>query len=360
MRLTFIVGPWLAAILVAGCGSSAVESPASSPLASGRASPSAPASAAVDSPAPSDAGTPLADRLEATIDVPGSPDWPLAAFGSIWVIAPDLPLHGKGDPNLVRIDPATNEIVATIPVPDRLCQGIVASDDAIWVCGADAFVRVDPGTNEITASVPIKGAQAFYRPAFGGGMVWVLGSTAMVGDTVIRIDPATEMTTSFPVSGSIGGLAYGFDALWLTMPAEGTVVRLDPATGETLARAMGLVSPRNIAIGSDSLWVSLHGSGEDQAVAGDKQLARIDPATGDVLAEIEVGGAPQLGVEVWAGDGEVLVRSTKPWLVRIDPVTNALVDPIVSEPAIQGPVTVGFGSIWTINIERDMVYRLRP
>jgi hypothetical protein len=105
------------------------------------------------------------------------------------VIAPDLPLHDKGEPALVRIDPAANAIAATIVLPDRLCQGYTASDDAIWVCASDALVRVDPATNEITDTVPIKGVQAFYRPAFGGGMVWALGSTSKGGDTVIRLAP---------------------------------------------------------------------------------------------------------------------------------------------------------------------------
>ena len=359
MRRVSILRLLVPVAFIAGCSTQAAGSPPASQLSAGSPSPAASAPAAVDSPAPSDVGTPLAERLEAEIAVPGSPDWPLAAFDSIWVLAPDLPTKtGSGAPNLVRIDPATNEIAATIELPDRLCQGIVASDDAIWACAVDGLVRVDPATNAIAGTVPIKGAQAFYRPAFGGGMVWALGSTSMVGDTVIRLDPATEETTSFPVSASVGGMAYGFDALWLAIPSEGTVLRMDPATGATEVVASGLVSPKSIAIGSDSLWVSLHGGAEDQAQPGDPQVARIDPASGDVLAEIEVGGSPQFGVELWADADGVLVRSTTPWLARIDEATNEVVDPVTADLAIQGPLTVAFDSIWTINIERDVVYRL--
>jgi DNA-binding beta-propeller fold protein YncE len=357
----FVLALVLAVALVTACDSSGSESPTVAPSSTVAASPATSPSAEVASSAPSDAGTPLAERVEAEIAVPGSPDWPLAAFGSIWVIAPDLPIRtGEGTPNLVRIDPSTNEISATIELPDRLCQGFTASDDAIWVCAADALIRVDPATNEITDTVPIKGAQAFYRPAFGGGMVWALGSTSMVGDTVIRLDPVTRETTSFPVPGSVGGLAYGFDALWLAMPGEGTVLRLDPSTGATEVIASGLVSPKTIVAGTDSLWVALHGGSEDQAQPGDPQVARIDPTNGEVLAEIEVGGSPQFGVELWADPDGVLVRSTTPWLARIDEETNEVVDPVVSEQAIQGPLTTGFGSIWTINIERDVVYRVKP
>ena len=310
-----------------------------------------------------DVGTPLADRLEAEIEVSGSPDWPQAGFGSIWVLAPDDPLQtGEGTPNLVRIDPATNEVVATIPVPDRLCQGFVVAPDAVWACTADALVRVDPTTNAISTSVPIKSQQASYQLAAGGGAVWALGNTAFLTDTVIRLDPDAESTTSYQMSGSIGTLSYGLDALWLTIPADGSVVRLDPSSGEATVVATGLPSPRVIATGSESLWVSLHGGQEDQAGPGDPQLVRIDPSSGEVLAEFTFGdqGGPQYGVELWAGEGSVLVRSARPWLLHIDEATDEVDWIIAAEPAIQGPVTFGFGSIWTVNIERDVVYRIKP
>jgi streptogramin lyase len=327
------------------------------------AAPAAPPTSAPtdEGPVPTGVGTPLVERLEAEITVPGAPDWPIAAFGSIWVLAPDLPIRPSGGtPNLVRIDPATNEVVATIPVPDRLCQGFVATDDAIWVCAVDAFVRVDPATNAITGTVPITGTQGSYQPVFGGGRVWALGSGSFVSDTVIRLDPATEETATFAMSGPVGGLAFGFGALWLTITRDGTVVRLDPATGEAVVLTTGLPTPRGIAVGTDRLWVSLHGGMEDEAGVGDPQLARLDPTSGQVVAELIIGGSPQGGVEVFAGEGGVFVRSTRPWLVRIDEATGEITETITAEPGIQGPLTVAFGSIWTTAIELDTVWRIAP
>lgn len=306
----------------------------------------------------------LVDRIEAEIPVPGSPDWPAAAFDSIWVLAPDLPLReNTGTPNLVRIDPFTNQVVASIPMPDRLCQGFVPTDDAIWVCAVDALIRVDPSTDSIVSSVPIKGSMSPYRMAYGGGMVWALGSGAFVGDTVIRLDPGTETTTSHPVGGSVGGMAYAFDALWLTVPGAGSVVRLDPATGEAREWVSGLPAPTHITAGQRDLWVSLHGSDGEEAGVGETQLVRIDPRSGQVVAELMIGGSPRGGVDVWAGEEGVFVRSTRPWLARVDEATSSIVETIASEPeihAIQGPLTLAFGSIWTVNIEEDVVYRLTP
>ena len=334
--------------LVAACSSST-------------APPSTPGAAATSSPAASDAGTPLADRLEAEIAVEGSPDWPLAAFDSMWVLAPDLPLvDDSATPNLVRIDPATNEVAATIPLPDRLCQGFTASEDAIWACAADALVRIDPATNAITDTVPITGSQSSYRPAAGGGYLWFLGSGDFVADTVIALDTGAKSTRTFAQSGTVGGMAYAFDALWLTIPAEGAVVRFDPVTEETEVLTTDLPNPTGIVAGADSLWVSLHGANDDSASAGDTQLVRIDPESGEVTAEFAIGGSPQWGVEAWAGDEAVYVRSTTPWMVRIDPATNEIVETITSDEAVQGPLTVAFDSIWTVNLEHENVFRLTP
>ena len=316
---------------------------------------------ATPSPAASDAGIPLADRLEAEIAVEGSPDWPLAAFDSIWVLAPDLPLvDDSATPNLIRIDPATNEVAATIPLPDRLCQGFTASEDAIWACAADALIRIDPATNAITDTVPITGSQYAYRPAAGGGFLWFLGSSDFVADTVIALDTGAMSTRTFRQSGTVGGMAYAFDALWLTIPGEGAVVKFDPVTEESEVVTTDLPNPTGIVAGPDSLWVSLHGANDDSAWAGDTQLVRIDPESGEVTAEFAIGGSPQSGVEAWAGDEAVYVRSTTPWMVRIDPATNEIVETVAGEEDVQGPLTVAFDSIWTVNIEHDNVFRLTP
>jgi streptogramin lyase len=306
----------------------------------------------------------LAERLEAEIEVPGSPDWPVAAFDSLWVLAPDLPLkEGGGTPGLVRIDPTTNAVISTIELPDRLCQGFVATEDALWACARDALVRIDPATDTITSSVPIEGAQKWYRPAYGDGLVWALGSDTFVADTIIALDPDTETTSSYALGAPAGGIAYGLDALWATIPSTGAVVRLDPTTGELSEVATGLVAPGHITAGADDLWVSQFGTEEEQALAGDIQVVRLDPSTGEVLAEFAIGGSPQGGVDVLATDDAVYVRSTTPWLTRIDPATDRIVDAVVAgtdvNPA-QGPMALGFGSLWTVNIEQDSVYRLSP
>ena len=212
-------------------------------------------------------------------------------------------------------------------MPDRLCQGFTASEDAIWACAADALIRVDPATNTITDTVPVTGSQYAYRPAAGAGYLWFLGSGDFVADTVIALDTGAKSTRTFQQSGTVGGMAYAFDALWLTVPGEGAVVKFDPVTEESKVVTTDLPSPKGIVAGPDSLWVSLHGANDDSASAGDTQLVRIDPQSGEVTAESPSVGR-RSGVEAWAGDEAVYVRSTTPWMVRIDPATNEIVETI--------------------------------
>jgi streptogramin lyase len=338
----------LALLVVAACAGSTAP-PSAAPVSA--------------SPAASDAGTPLADRLQAEIAVEGSPDWPLVAFDSVWVVAPDKPLVDEtATPNLIRIDPATNEVVATIVLPDRLCQGFTASSDAIWACSADALVRIDPATNEITDTVPYEGtgARSSYRPAAGGGYLWFLSSGGFVANTLVALDEGAKSNRTFEQAGTIAGMVYAFDALWLTIPGEGSVVRFDPVTEESEVVTTDLPNPTGIVAGPDSLWVSLHGANDDTAGSGDTQLVRIDPETGDVTAEFAIGGSPLSGVEAWVGSDAVHVRSTTPWMVTIDPATNEIVDTITGAEPVEGTLTVGFDSIWTVNLEHDNVFRLTP
>ena len=338
-------------------------------VATACAAPSTSPTAAATDPAaatPTPLGVPIDGRIQATIAVEGSPDWPTAAFGSVWVLAPDLPLHGEGVPNLVRIDPATNAVVATIALSDRLCQGIVATDGAIWACAIDGLVRVDPETNAVAGSVPVALSGRFYRPAFGAGRVWVLGDGSFAADTVIGLDPQTGSTTSHPVGGPVGGITFGFDAVWVTLVGSGSVVRLDPVTGETRVLVTGLPAPAAIVAGETDLWVALYGDASEDgtpARAGEPQLARINPVSGEIAAQIAIGEGPKGGLDPWPDGSTVLVRGTRPWLARVDATTNAIVEAIASEPTVEpinGPLTVAFGSIWTVNVERPAVYRIAP
>ena len=285
---------------------------------------------------------------------------PTEAFGSLWVLAVDGPIMNDGtDPAVHRIDPATNEVIASIPLPGRLCQGIGASPEAVWACGPDGLVRIDPASNSITATVALDAALAISRLAYGAGSVWAFATATVGPDLVVRVDPATNaVTETLQLPGIAGTMAFGFDALWVTSPAENALFRIDPATAAVDTWTDRLETPGIVAIGEDALWVSLHAEHGFQAAPDEPAIARIDPNTGALIASIVTGGS--LGDEggIAVTPGSVWVRAPEPWLVRIDPATNDIRERIetVSGP---GDVTVAFGSVW-VTTERGDVIRLQP
>lgn len=285
-------------------------------------------------------------------NIAGEPDWPLEGFGSLWLLAPD-----SEEPALLRVDPATNEIAATILLPGNQCQGFTVSDDAIWVCTPDGAVRIDPATNAIVGDVAFQTGGIYGRLAFGAGAVWAIGTDGGVPNALVRIDPPTMAATTIPLGHGAATLAYGFDAVWVTAPQEGMILRVDPDSHAVTEHTTGLARPWVVVAGPDSLWVTLFG-GED-VDPDEPTVVRIDPDDGTNVIEIATGAASENQGGLWATADAVWVRAPDAFLTRIDPATNEVVETI-SGPVSTGDVTVAFGSVWATAGNALTVYRLTP
>lgn len=296
----------------------------------------------------------IAERASVELTVHGGPDFPTEGFGSLWFLAPD-----SEQPSLVRVDPASNETVATIPLPDRLCQGFAITDEAVWVCTASGAARINPESNEIDGDIEFDTGQFAGRWATDGRTVWALGSDAVAPNTLVQINPGTDSADVTDLGRTVAAIAYGFDALWLTAPDDGLLLRVDPETGETTEHSTGLQGPWSLAAGSDSLWLTLFGPEEPVPSATDPTVARIDPETGHVLAEIATGATSGSSGGLVAADDGVWVRAPDLFLTHIDPRTNEIVR-TVAGPGSSGDVAVAFGSVWATAVERNRVYRLEP
>jgi streptogramin lyase len=259
----------------------------------------------------------------------------------------------------VRVDPATNETIVRIPIPSSPCQGLVASDDAVWVCVPDGAARVDPATNTITGTIPYDVGPAWGRLAFGAGAVWALGSDGFDLTDLVRIDPVAEAVTLFPLGHPGGTIAFGFDAVWVTVRDQGLLLRVDPDTGNVTEHTSGLEDPWTVAVGPDSVWVTLHGTSDARPGPDDPTVARVDPDDGTILARIATGSGPGPYGGMWAEADAVWLRAPDLFLVRVDPATNEVVARF-SGPPTSGAVTVAFGSVWATAVERQWVYRLDP
>lgn len=346
----------IACVLVLSACSAPAGDTSSAPTMS---TPPAEATAAASPSAAPSASAPAGDAVEdqsvAILEnVTGEPDWPLEGFGSLWLLAPD-----SDEPALLRVDPATNEITAAIRLPGNICQGFTVTDDAVWACTPNGVVRIDPATNAITGEVTFDTPEVFSRLAFGAGSVWALGTDGFGPNVLVRIDPVASTAAMIPLGHGAATLAFGFDAVWVTAPQDGLVLRVDSATQEITEHATGLTRPWTIAVGPDSLWVTLYGNDEQTPSEDDPTVVRIDPADGSIVTEIATGAWSGNSGGLWAEAEAVWVRAPDAFLVRIDPATNEVVDRI-NGPVSGGDVTVAFGSVWATASQALTVYRVGP
>jgi serine/threonine-protein kinase len=92
--------------------------------------------------------------------------------------------------------------------------------------GADTLLTIDPARNRVASTVSVgRGASAV---AVSGGRVWV---TNYDDGTMSRIDPATGATLEIPVQGSPTGVAAAGDNVLVANGPEHSLVSIDGATG---------------------------------------------------------------------------------------------------------------------------------
>src|SRR5438034_782478 len=100
----------------------------------------------------------------ATIALSGAPVDIAAGGDAVWVAVED---HA-----VLRIDPSTDQVVATIAVPDRP-RTVVFAAGSVWVASrwAGSVTRIDPATNAVVESRTVPGAD---RLAATSDALWVV------------------------------------------------------------------------------------------------------------------------------------------------------------------------------------------
>jgi WD40 repeat protein len=245
--------------------------------------------------------------------------------GRVWASV-DNADGGSNDHLLVGIDPATNKVVSSVALPEA--GDLAVGDGSVWVlsrtASEGAILRIEPSTNGIDATIPI--GDELSNIAIGQGAVWVTRATGGNPPTgeVVRIDPTTnEIVARIPVSGGwprdlvVGQgsvWAYGHSRLLDHGWDASSLWRIDPVTNEAIVvvdqvgfLGDGAELPDNVAIGDGYVWVAA----ADQEGHG----LRIDPATGEETRfTVEGGFAWPFMIEagrVWFGRDEIRLLDTE-------------------------------------------------
>jgi len=161
-------------------------------------------------------------------------------------------------------------------------EGPSPAGPSLWVLnnGSATVARVDPNTLQVTASIPV-GAFPTSISA-GGGFVWVANAEE---GTVSKIDPATNEVVATLDLGDAREVLFAEDALWVSQGGGlNALAKVDPASGEIVSSTELDMEfgPGALAFGGGSIWAS-------PSLTTDEEIARIDPATGEVQATIGNG-----------------------------------------------------------------------
>jgi Streptogramin lyase len=345
----------LASVLFSAC------SPAATPIAA--SIPANPTIAMTSTPNMTATPNPSQEirQVGATIPLDFPSNAIVVGAGAIWLSHPDKGL-------VSRIDPATNTVVAQIKVgdptfdPNRPVPGSLAIvDNQVWASisttsiGEGELVRIDPATNEVVEHMPMgeiqfpNGSLTFQPWAMvsDGDSLWV---TDFAHSSIGRVDIQTKQVIATIINVDHPALlALDNDTLWVALHRKNSLARIDANTN-TLTTAISVpldgFGPNTVcgwcistvAVGGGSIWVDLgFGNG----------IARIDPTTNQVVAKIDIEGAQSFVYSdgfLWVTVHSENCENGNGYLTRIDPQTNTSIGEIPLD--CPGGIAAGEDSLW--------------
>ena len=276
----------------------------------------------------------------ATLKVGGTADWVLVTDNAVWV-ASTKPYA------VLRIDPSTNKILASIKVPGEACSGLASGFGSIWVplCGKkSSLVRVDATKNLISATLPIPPAGPEGGITASEDSVWIVSDK---NGTLNRIDPSTNnvrQKISIP-PGSYNPL-FSDGIVWITGVDSSVLTAVEASTGEVLESMAVGPKPRFLTVGGGSVWTLNQGDGT---------VSRVDEKSRKVIATIQVG-IPGAGGDIDYGGESVWPTVLAVPLTRIDASTNKVVRQWVGKGG--DSLRFGFDSLWLTDYKKGLLSRI--
>jgi hypothetical protein len=227
----------------------------------------------------------------ATLHLAKTADWVAITPDAVWV--------GSTGPYAVhRIDPKTNQRVATVRLRGEPCSGLATGFGSLWIplCGRPAMLaKVDLNSNKIVG--------------------------------IFRVGPAA----------SEGGIATSPDSVWLVVDKKGSLVRIDPVSGAVRQRIRVAAGSYNPYYSDRRIWVTR---------AEGSEVTSVDAATGTILGTVQTGPAPRF---LTAGAGAIwTLNQGDGTLTRIPTASNQNTKTVaLGTPGHGGDISFGLGMVWT-------------
>jgi len=214
------------------------------------------------------------------------------------------------------------------------------------------------GPLAVKKTVPLEGWPG--NPLIAFGSVWIPSSQTGV---LTRLDPETGNVVAKIQAGDTRQpaatnyfdlLAVSPNAVWYASDAGGFVARIDPATNKVVTALAVFGRPAGIAFGAGSVWVSLL-DGSD--------VLRIDPVKDEITTRIDTGSSHGL---TFANGSVWVVSGSGARVFRIDPATNKVAQSvsISSDAHVIGGyyeawfAASGSSGVWVANQQQNLITHL--
>jgi len=274
-----------------------------------------------------------------TICIGGTADWVLVTDSAVWV-ASTKPY------DIVRIDPATNKIVARVSISDDACSGLAFGFNSVWVpvCGRKpALVRIDAMKNTISSVLPIPPAGEEGGIAASDDSVWMVTDK---NGTLVRVDPSTNgVRDRIHIPPGSFNPVFSDGMVWISGIESNVVTAVDASSGKVLASVPVGSKPRFPTAGAGSIWTLNQGDGT---------VSRVDEK-GRQVTTIQVG-IPGTGGDIAFGADSIWSSVFEVPLTRIDAKTNRVVKQWIGEGG--DSLRIGFGSVWITDYKKGLLSRI--
>ena len=247
-------------------------------------------------------------------------------------------------PSSAVLDFPPELIVARIPASNSAAYG----EGGLWVFYDGQLARIDLSSNQVVATVRLEDGLTGVDIAIGHGSVWVLNRG---GRTVWRIDPTTNtVSATITWEGEFfpSDMAVGAGAVWVTTDFfAGVIARIDPSTNEIVANINVGEYPGQLAATQDAVWITS---------SSIPVLRIIDPLNNEV-SSINLDCAAR---NITASETDLwLLCEPDPVVMGVDPLTRQVVAKIAIDSRSRGLV-MSANAVWVSSRQAGTLTAIDP
>ncbi|MCL1693316.1 MAG: hypothetical protein M3096_06510 [Actinomycetia bacterium] len=248
--------------------------------------------------------------------------------------------------------------------------GLIVAQDDLWFADAqNSLASVDARSREEKGTVALPGQ--FAGLSVTEDAAWVIAGLIGLDSQLVGVerDGMTIRGTALPPQGTYYDLVAGSGGdVWVhggDIESSTTVGKVDPVMVTVGDRVDSGVIADSMVIGLGALWIGGTKAGSpDGSTVPVSAIAKLDPATGDVLDLLEIGGSgdDEVVVEVafdhlWATQGLEAV------LIKFDAASGdevGRVDVGSGAAGIPYPILLTSDAIWVVNSTDSQALSFNP